>query len=119
VAGVARWIGQHVHRDERGDDAARTIVEGRGSPLGRARLFVAALRGSGIPARLAVGAVRSGDHWSAQFLPQAYVDRWLAADLDRGGLTPDSADHTILTTRTSGLRFEYNALLAPLGKPTP
>ena len=119
VASLARWIGQHVDREERGDDAVSALIQGRGSALGRARLFVAALRGSGIPARLAVGAVRTGDHWSAEFLPQAFVDRWLVADLDRGHLTPDSASHTILTTRTSGLRFEYNALLAPLEKPTP
>ena len=118
AAHLARWIARRIRTSNTGDDASAAAANGHGSALGRARLFVAVLRSQNIPARLAIGAARTGNRWTVALRPQAYAGRWLTADLKSGRMTTDSTG-TLLTTRTSGLRFEYDALLASLEPPTP
>lgn len=111
IAALARWIRRRVRLAERTDDAAATLHGRAGSSAGRARLFVAAARRAGIPARLAFGVHQASDGWTAVTLPQAYIDGWRTVDLGRGQVSPDSSAR-LLRLRTSGFSFEHDALLA-------
>ncbi|HET7604350.1 MAG TPA: transglutaminase-like domain-containing protein [Gemmatimonadales bacterium] len=111
VAALARWISRRIKLTGGSDDAIATLGARSGSRVGQARLFVAAARRAGIPARLAFGVRRSGDSWSPATLPQAYLGQWHSADLVRGRVSPDSAVR-LLRPRTNGYPFEYDALLA-------
>ena len=111
VAGLARWINRRIRVGPGADDAVVILQAGKGSALGRARLFVAATRALGIPSRLAFGVRQDGDHWSAVTLPEAYIEGWQQVDLARGRVFADSATR-LLRLRTSGFPFEHDALLA-------
>ena len=111
VAALARWISRRIKAAPGPDDAVATLGAHAGSGMGRARLFVAAARRAGVPARLAFGARRSDGTWSAVSLPQVYLGEWQQADLVRGRMTTDSSVR-LLRLRTGGDSFEHDALLA-------
>lgn len=117
AAALARWIRRHIGEAEEPDDPVATLRARAGSAVGRARLFVAAMRRAGVPARLAFGARPADGRWTAASLPQVYVGGWREADLVEGRMVVDPAVR-ILRLRTSGYPFEHDALLASfMGRP--
>jgi hypothetical protein len=110
VGALARWVSRFPTVPET-DDAVATVENRAGSTLGRARLFVAAARSAGIPARLAFGVRRDEAGWTAVLQPEAYIDGWQQVDLAHGRVSADSSLR-ILRLRTSGFPFEHDALLA-------
>ncbi|HET8634864.1 MAG TPA: transglutaminase-like domain-containing protein [Gemmatimonadales bacterium] len=111
VAALARWISRRTILAERTDDPGVTLQARAGSAVGRARLFVAAARHAGIPARLVFAARQSGGDWTAATLPQAYIGEWRSFDLVLGRVSSDSSVR-VLRLRTSGYPFEHDALFA-------
>jgi hypothetical protein len=111
IAALARWIGRRIRTGRETDDAVATLDGRAGSAVGRARLFVAAARGAGIPTRLAFGVRQDSTRWTAVLLPEAYIDAWRQVDLEHGRVFQDSSVRK-LRLRTSGFPFEHDALLA-------
>jgi hypothetical protein len=108
---LARWISRRISVARGTDDAVATLRARAGSVAGQARLFVAAARGAGVPARLAFGVRQDSLRWTAVLVPEAYIDGWRQVDLEHGRIAADSSVW-ILRLRTGGFPFEHDALLA-------
>ena len=88
-------------------DALTVIHEGRGNPLGRARLFCALARANGLPCRLVSGLILSNGrqdslrHWNEVYI----ADGWVPFDVDERhaeSLPPDRL--VFLSTEAAPIR---------------
>jgi hypothetical protein len=106
-AKLAREIYRFVSREIDGSlsseamDAATVVQEGRGNPLGRARLFCALARVNGLPCRVVMGLTLTG-HRPEQlsYWNEAYVGgRWVPFDVVERRMETLPPDRIVLSTR--------------------
>lgn len=127
---TARHIFEFVHseigslRSSGEMDAVSVVREGRGNPLGRARLFCALARAQGMPCRVVPGLrLDSGTHDALHYWNEAWVSGdWVPFDTvdglaerlpaDRLALSTGAAAVVAKGTTTMSFRFEVDSELA-------
>ena len=115
---VAREIG--AARGQTPMDALLVIREGRGTPLGRARLFCALARANGLPCRVMAGIpLTSGRfdqfiHWNEVYLAGGWVPYDAVAGYagllppDRLSLGPNNGAELVTATNVGALTYRFD-----------
>jgi 7 transmembrane helices usually fused to an inactive transglutaminase/Transglutaminase-like superfamily/Inactive transglutaminase fused to 7 transmembrane helices len=115
---VAREIG--ALRSTAAMDAVTVIREGRGSDIGRARLFCALARANGLPCRVIAGIrLANGRQDQFRYWNEAYVGGgWIPFDVverragalpaDRLSLGPSSEPEVVRATNASAISFRFD-----------
>jgi hypothetical protein len=96
---VSREIGASLNSEAM--EASAVVQEGRGNPLGRARLFCALARTNGLPCRVVMGLNLSAstpedpEYWNEAYLGSG----WVSFDVVERRIAEVPADRVILSTR--------------------
>ena len=106
-AKLAREVYRFVSREIDGSlssepmDAVTVVQEGRGNPLGRARLFCALARVNGLPCRVVMGLTLAGHNpEQLRYWNEAHVGgRWVPFDVVERRLERLPPDRIVLSTR--------------------